>query len=205
MNLRQLIQSFLIVCVGALTMACAATADPATTADVDSSRSQPVKDAWIDARLETAYLLNRHLNNFKILSEVDGGAVLLTGIVQSDIDKDLAEEIAKSIDGVGSVNNQLVVTEQLEARKANDPDRDFGQKVDDATTTALVKTQLLANQNLHGLQINVDTMDSIVTLAGKVSSHEQKQLAGYIAGNTPEVESVSNKLEIVVSDRATKS
>jgi osmotically-inducible protein OsmY len=179
-------------------MACATT-------DVEPAQSQPVKDVWIDARLETAYLFNRHLNNFRILSDVDNGAVLLTGTVQSDIDKDLAEEIARSIDGVGSVNNQLVVTENIEATVADDPGREFGQKVDDATTTAQVKSQLLANSNLHGLQINVDTRYSVVTLAGEVSSHEQKQLAGYIAGNTPDVASVSNELEIVVTAKAPKT
>ncbi len=64
------------------------------------------------------------------------------------------------------------------------------QWADDATTTAEIKTRLLANSNTHGLQINVDTKADVVTLTGKVASTEEAALAEQIASN---VESVGRK------------
>ena len=58
------------------------------------------KDAWIDGQLEAVYALNRHLSAFAIDTKVDQGIVQLTGSVQTDIDRDLAGELAKNVDGV---------------------------------------------------------------------------------------------------------
>ena len=76
--------------------------------DMDKVKSD-VREAWLDGKVETALLLNRHLNNFTIDSEVDGNSVELEGEVESDIDKELAEQIALSVDGIEHVNNELKV------------------------------------------------------------------------------------------------
>jgi osmotically-inducible protein OsmY len=68
--------------------------------------------------------------------------------------------------------------------------------VDDATTTAMVKTKLLADPNVKGLKIGVETTGYVVTLTGKVGSAEQKQLAEKLAKNTGDVKSVKNQLVI---------
>jgi hyperosmotically inducible protein len=59
-----------------------------------------------------------------------------------------------------------------------------------------VKTKLLADSNIKGLKIDVDTLGDVVTLTGKVGSAEQKQLAEKIAQNTGDVKSVKNQLVI---------
>lgn len=156
----------------------------------------PMQDLWIDTRLETAYLFNRHLNKFNIQTDVDDGAVLLTGTVRSEIDKDLAGEIARSLRGVTSVHNRLVVRESILTAARSDDDTEFGRRVDDATTTARVKTRLIVNKHLAGLKIDVDTTDSMVTLNGDVGTDEEKQLAELIAKNTPDVRAVTNELRV---------
>jgi hyperosmotically inducible periplasmic protein len=162
-----------------------------------------VKDAWITGKIETVYTLNRHLNAFAIDTDVENGMVHLTGMVESDIDRDLAGEIAKGIDGVVDVKNDLKIEEsgrQTAAAKAgSDGKRTFGAWVDDATTTAMVKSKLVGNSNTKGLQIDVDTRYDVVTLSGEVSSAEVKQLAEEIARNTGDVEDVRNQL--VVAER----
>src|SRR5690606_17110698 len=70
-----------------------------------------VKDAWLQGKLETALLFNQHLNPFTINTEVKSGKAYLNGFVGSDIDADLAGEIAKSIDGITDVENDLQVDE----------------------------------------------------------------------------------------------
>jgi osmotically-inducible protein OsmY len=161
--------------------------------------SQPAKDSFITGKLEATYLLNRHLNVFTIHPETTNGVVHLTGVVESNIDRDLAGELAKGIDGVTSVKNDLVVkagSSQASSKSSSSSSRSFGEFVDDATTTAMVKTKLLADSNVKGLKINVDTRGDVVTLSGKVGSAEQKQLAEKIAANTGDVKKVKNELVI---------
>jgi osmotically-inducible protein OsmY len=159
-----------------------------------------VKDGWLTGKIETVYTLNRHLNAFAINTDVENGMVHLTGMVESDIDRDLAGEIAEGIDGVVEVHNDLKVEasapQATATRVSKDGKRSFGTWVDDATTTAAVKSRLVGNSNTKGLQIDVDTRGDVVTLSGQVGSAEEKQLAEEIARNTGDVEDVVNQLVV---------
>jgi hyperosmotically inducible periplasmic protein len=159
-----------------------------------------VKDAWIDGKLEAVYALNPHLSAFAIDTTVAQGVVQLTGEVQSDIDRDLAGEIAKGIDGVVEVDNDLLLAARADTDDAAIPataaGRSFGVWIDDATTTARVKTKLVNNPNTAGLQIDVDTRGDVVTLSGEVGSAEESVLAEELARNTGDVKDVRNQLII---------
>ena len=166
------------------------------------SFSEASKDAWITGKIETIYTLNRHLNPFSINTDVDKGMVRLTGMVESDIDRDLAVELAKNVDGVLEVKSELKI-EPKTARQAasasavkHDGDRSFGTWVDDATTTAAVKSKLIGNANTSGMKIDVDTRGDVVTLSGRVASSEEKELAGEIARSTGDVSDVNNQLVV---------
>lgn len=71
-----------------------------------------------------------------------------------------------------------------------------GDKVDDAAITAKVKTALMAEPGLKSLEINVDTRDNIVTLAGTVASPDLKQKATQIAQAVEGVKQVSDQLVV---------
>ena len=169
---------------------------------------QAVKDAWIDGRLEAAYTFNEHLNPFAINTDVENGVVTLTGRVESDIDRDLAAEIAEGLDGVVEVDNRLAVGGDREYRaEGNDRERDdrsrdaeerrsFGQWVNDATTSAAVKAALIGNDNIRARDIDVETSDDIVTLRGVVSSDQESELAEQLAKNHRDVREVRNELEV---------
>jgi osmotically-inducible protein OsmY len=157
------------------------------------------RDAWITGKIEGAYVLNGHLNPFAINTDVQNGVVRLHGTDSSDIDRDLAEEIAKGVEGVTEVDNDLEIdaTKATAAREqTSSGQRDFGSWVDDATTTAVIKSKLLGNANTEGLKIDVDTKDDVVTLSGRVGSSEESRLAEEIAKNTGDVESVRNNLVV---------
>jgi osmotically-inducible protein OsmY len=173
----------------------------AAIAGANESFEGASRDAWITGKIETVYTLNRHLNPFAINTDVENGVVLLTGSVESDIDRDLAEELAKGIEGVTEVNNELTVdpenAEQArDAEGSSSQSRDFGTWVDDITTTAAVKSRLIANENIEGLRIDVSTDRNVVTLNGHVSSTEQSDLAEEIASNTNDVTEVKNNLVV---------
>jgi osmotically-inducible protein OsmY len=157
-----------------------------------------IKDAWLHGKLEATLLFNEHLDSFAIDSDVRNGVAYLRGAVESDIDRDLAGQIAKSIDGITSVENELTV-DKAKAAMAKTSDRSmenqgFKQTVLNATLTARIKSQLLLNGNTAGLDINVDSNDGVVTLSGEVDSEQEKELAVRIAENTNGSKSVNDRL-----------
>ena len=159
-----------------------------------------IKDAWLHGKLETALLFNEYLNSFSIDTDVKNGVAYLSGAVESDIDRDLAGEIAESIKGISKVKNNLVV-DQAKAAAGRDAAtgsdaKGFKQAVADATLTARIKSELLVNSNTGGLSINVDTDKGNVTLSGEVDSAQEKELAERIADNTNGAGSVNNRLTI---------
>lgn len=167
---------------------------------------EELHDAWLDGKVESALLVNRHLNNFTIDTDVKGNVVYLTGTVKSDVDKDLATEIAQSIEGVSNVENNLTVNKDTEMQERDyypdddEDNRSWGTWYDDATITASVKSQLLWNDEAEGLDMNVDTMNGVVTLRGDADSSANKQLAEKIAQNTEGVRKVVNNLNIKPDD-----
>ncbi len=166
--------------------------------EADSSQSA-IRDAWVEGKLEAVFLLNRHLNNFTISPEVKGNTATLTGSVESDIDRDLAEQLTINIDEIDRVENKLKVAnkEEKASREGDaDAERSFASRVEDATVTADVKLHILSNDNIGGLDIDVDTKDGRVTLTGQVNSSVEKDLAGTIAKNVDGVKSIDNKLTV---------
>lgn len=165
-----------------------------------------LRDAWIDGRLETTFLFNEHLNSFDIATEVENGVVRLEGTVESEIERDLAGEIAKSIDGVNAVENELAV-DASGARAARESDagreaQGFKQAVVDATLTARIKSKLLANSNVSGLSVDVDSRNGNVTLSGTVGSEEEKDLIASIALNTAGTTAVDDRLTVEAGEDA---
>lgn len=71
-----------------------------------------------------------------------------------------------------------------------------GDKMGDAAITAKVKTALMAEPGIRSLEINVDTRDNNVTLAGTVPSAEVKVRAMQIAQGVEGVRSVSDQLVV---------
>jgi hyperosmotically inducible protein len=75
-------------------------------------------------------------------------------------------------------------------------DTSIGEKVDDVTLTARVKTALLADDQVKGLQINVDTNGGRVTLQGEVENKAQMEQAEKLARKIDGVVEVDNQLRV---------
>ena len=155
-----------------------------------------LSDTWKEASIDTAYTLNEHLNPFSIDIEVNGTTAYLQGTVESDVDRDLAEQIALGTEGIEKVENNLTVASGDGGSGSSEPA--FARIVNDATVTARVKSQLLWHQETSGLDVNVSTDNRIVTLAGTVDSGEEKSLVMQIARNTDGVREVRS--DLMVSD-----
>lgn len=150
-------------------------------------------DAWIDGKAETTLMFNTNLSAFDINTDVNQQVITLTGKVDSEIEKDLAEELLLTLEQVKSVNNHLTVmadpTVSLQEKTIN--------TLTDAKINTVVKTKLLMDQNIDGTDIDVDTTDRVVTLSGKVYSDTEHDLVVSIAQNTNDVKEVEDELTIV--------
>ncbi|OWW19763.1 BON domain-containing protein [Noviherbaspirillum denitrificans] len=71
-----------------------------------------------------------------------------------------------------------------------------GQAVDDTVITSKVKAALLADPDIAGLKINVDTAKGKVTLKGEVKSLALWRKAESLARGVEGVKEVSNQLVI---------
>ncbi|WP_350978209.1 BON domain-containing protein [Shewanella sp. AC34-MNA-CIBAN-0136] len=150
------------------------------------------KDAWIDGKAETTLLLNANLNSFDINTDVHDGNVTLTGKVNSSVDKSLAGELIRSLDGVKDVNNELSVMKQY----SDEDSKDLSDSLTDSKVATVVKTRLLFSADVSGSDINVDVANGVVTLKGTVSSDAERDLALAIARNTDDVKDVVDELRV---------
>jgi len=78
----------------------------------------------------------------------------------------------------------------------SDTGRSAGQTLDDAGITAKVKAALIADKNVSGTAINVDTMQGRVTLSGHVPDQAQVDHAAQVASSVEGVKAVDNKLTV---------
>ena len=70
-----------------------------------------VKDSMVTTKIKTQLAASKVSSLATVHVETDAnGAVQLTGKVATPAEKDRAESIAKAVDGVHSVDNQLTVT-----------------------------------------------------------------------------------------------
>ena len=60
-------------------------------------------------RLDSVMLGNPHLHGCTLRVEVSGGQIVLQGVVGSYYQKQIAQEVARLVDGVQKIDNQLVV------------------------------------------------------------------------------------------------
>lgn len=163
-----------------------------------SDTSRELIEARQEGSIWTAFALNRHLNPFTIDVDVENGSAKLTGKVETDVERDLAEQIALGIDGVKEVDNQLTLDPAFEAKASTEPS--LSQRFDDATLAATVKSKLLWNSNTEGLDIKVSAANGTVSLTGSAQSAEAKELAGRLAANTDGVREVNNLLSVSAVD-----
>ena len=187
-----------------LTLATAAAAlfglAPLPALADESELSRQLNEARQEGALWTVYALNRHLNPFDIKVDVENGRATLSGSVESEVERDLAEQLALGIEGVNKVDNQLLVDPRASTQSGNRPS--LAQRFDDATLAATVKSRLLWNSNTDGLDIQVKARDGEVTLTGNAETPAAKELAGALAANTEGVREVFNHLSVSRTDSA---
>jgi hyperosmotically inducible periplasmic protein len=154
-------------------------------ADEKKSTTEAVKtnvsDTWITAKTKIALFADSRAPGASVNVETTKGMVYLRGKVESEAEKKAAEEIARGIEGVRAVRNELQVVPPS-AKKAV-------EAKDDEITTE-VKNRFKADAALKDLDVRTD--NGVVTLQGKLASIVYSARASQRAREVPGVRSVRN-------------
>jgi hyperosmotically inducible protein len=122
---------------------------------------------------------------------VKDGIVTLSGEASSEAQKELSTEYAKDIDNVKEVKNEMTVAKTPAAQSET-----MGEKIDDASITAQVKSSLMSHHSTSALKTNVETTDGVVTLGGIAKNAAEKSLVTKLVTDINGVSSVINNMTI---------
>ena len=168
------------------------TVNPGTRPNPEASRlNDRVADLEIKMIAEEALRKNPELKDSQIALAVRERKVTLNGTVETESQKNLAQQTAWGVQGVVSVVNNIGVT-TIPTNAA--PEDKLAKKVE----FELYSTKAFS---LNSLQIH--SLDGTVTLAGSVATRAEKLLAEKIAQTVSGVRKVINNLSVTgESDRA---
>jgi hyperosmotically inducible periplasmic protein len=175
--------------LGAVAIAC--------TMGAACSKSDPGVTTAVKAKLAA----DDTVKAYEINVDTKDRVVTLKGEVDTEAAKARAIEIARATDGVRDVVDAMTVKSPVSATTgAADTTREkaagAGEVLGDAGITTAVKTKLLADPDVAGLKIDVDTTGGVVTLKGDVTSAVERKRAVEIARETSGVKSVKDQLKI---------
>jgi hyperosmotically inducible protein len=142
-----------------------------------------VTDTWITSKAKIALFADERVSGTQVRVETTKGTVRLYGKVDTPEAKAAAESVAKGIDGVKSVKNDLQVVAPAQ-RKAVD--------ADDKQISKSVETKLKKEAQLKKVDVRADA--GVVTLTGQVPSVSASARASELARQVPGVRSVKNEL-----------
>ena len=160
--------------------------DPATRPNPETSRlSERVADLEIKTIVEDAIRKSPELKDRSIELVVLERKVSLNGVVETESQKSLAQQIAWGVQGVANVTNNISVT----APQAGDSPEDKLAK--------RVEFELYSTKAFSVNTLQIHSLDGTVTLGGTVSTRAEKLLAEKVAQTVNGVRKVVNNLSVV--------
>jgi len=175
---KQLTTAILAAAILAIS-ACAATRTRESTGEV-------VDDSVVTTRVKTALINDPITKAHQIDVDTRRGVVQLSGFVDSANERSEAVTVARKVNGVKEVQDNMKVS----------PGASFGEVIDDSTITGKVKLALAADPITKAYQINVDTKDGVVLLSGFVDNASEQQQATTVARGVNGVKKVDNQTDI---------
>jgi hyperosmotically inducible protein len=162
------------------------------TAACSSTRTQrapgeQVDDAALLTSVKSALAADPVTEAGEINVDVNRGVVKLAGFVDTSKEKSKAGDIARQVDGVQSVKNDITVKEGNSST---------GEVIDDSILTGKVKAALIADSATKAHQINVETKGGVVQLSGFVDNAGAKSAATNVAKSVTGVKDVRNELSV---------
>ena len=154
--------------------------------------SYPEKsDGWMALKIRGRLLVKGDVSATATSVDVKDGIATLTGTSDNAAQKELTGVYAAEIDGVKSVQNNLVVDTNKPAM-----DKKVAETIDDASITTQVKRALAGHKSTSALATKVTTNEGLVTITGIAASDAEKSLVTKLAKDVRGTKSVSNKMTV---------
>lgn len=152
-----------------------------TTKDMKDATS----DSWITSKTKIALFADDRVKGREVSVETVKGDVFLRGKVDTDEAKRAAAEVARSIEGVKNVKNDLQVV-PASARKA--------VSADDKQITKAVESRFSKDAQLKKIDVRTDA--GVVVLSGEVPNIGVSARASEMAHRVDGVKAVKNELRV---------
>jgi osmotically-inducible protein OsmY len=188
----------------------------------DTREGDDRNPGWITTKIQAQYFVTPDVRPWKVdVSTTSDGVVTLSGEVENAEGRRKAVEIAQATEGVTRVEDRLRVQSDTAAtvgrderpvdpsgtpsarddkapRGADASDRDMGGSgpLGDAWLTTKVQSKFFLDDEVKGREIDVSTLEGVVTLTGSVRSESEKRQAVAIARNTDGVRQVNERLRV---------
>ncbi len=150
-------------------------------------------DAWVGMKVKTTLLYHRNVRGTKTDINVKDGIVILSGEASSQAQKELTAEYASDVEGVKEVKNEMTI-----AKAPPTADETIGEKMDDASITAQVKSTLISHRSTSALKTKIHTTEGVVTVTGIARNAAEKSLVTKLITDINGVTSVVNNMTIAV-------
>lgn len=181
------------IVVAGFTIAALVVAGPAfaqsTMTDKAKSVTQDAKtgmsDSWMTSKTKIALFSDDRVKGRQVHVETKDGVVYLRGKVDSSEAKTAATDVAKGIDGVKNVKNELQVVA---------PSTRAAVEADDKQIYKNVEQRFKQDPQLKNAKIDAKVDAGVVILTGEVKSIDTSARASEIARSVPGVRSVKNDL-----------
>jgi hyperosmotically inducible periplasmic protein len=144
-----------------------------------------VTDSWVTSKTKIALFADERVKGRQISVETNHGMVMLRGKVDSEAAKMAAGDVARRVEHVKGVRNELQVVPPADRPKVD---------TDDKAVMGRVEQRLKADRQLKGAKINARVDSGIVTLTGEVKSLALSSRASEVLSDVPGVRAVRNDL-----------
>jgi hyperosmotically inducible periplasmic protein len=172
---------------------CNRDADTGQAAGTGTTVGTQIDDTALTSSVKSALMADDTVRSFDIDVETRNGEVTLNGQVESQTQIDQAQQVARGVSGVRGVNSNLTLRS---AGAAGTESATLGTAADDTAITARVKSALLAESDVSGFAISVETTNGVVQLTGEVENQAQVAKAAQIASAAEGARSVQNQLRV---------
>jgi hyperosmotically inducible protein len=142
-------------------------------------------DSWLTSKTKIALFADDRIKGRDVRVETQNGEVFLRGKVDSEEAKTAADQVAKNVEGVKSVKNDLQVVAPT-ARKT--------VQANDKQITKAVETRLGKDPQLKKIDVRTDA--GVVVLSGEVPNISESAKASEMAHRVDGVKAVKNELRV---------
>ncbi|MBU0924994.1 BON domain-containing protein [bacterium] len=149
---------------------------------------EKIDDTVITTQVKMALMKDSSTATFGTDVTTTNGVVVLKGSVQNDAEKVMNTKVAAAVQGVKSVQNEMLVTKEQTSI--------VGETFEDSAITTKVKITLNSHASTKALKTSVTTNDLVVTISGKANNKGEIEIVTKVVKDVKGIKSVINNMTI---------